>query len=133
MTVVEFYGESFEVPEKINHRRVLRLAKFASGGADSDNLAAMGALDDLLTQCIRPEDSERFDALCDRVGTTAEDLMTFTGKMIGAIAERPIGQPQLSSDGPSPVPVSSGSRLEALATERWPGRPDLQVAATRTA
>ena len=132
MTAIEFFGESFEAPEKINHRRLLRIAKFAGAGADSDNLSAMGALDDLITQCVRPEDVKRFDELCDRVGTNAQDLMTFTGKMIGAIAERPTGQPQLSSDGPSPVPASSGSRLEALVTERWPGRPDLQVAATRT-
>lgn len=132
MTAVEFFGESFEVPEKINHRRVLRLAKYASAGADSDNLAAMGALDDLLVQCVRPEDTARFDALCDREGTTSEDLMRFTGQVIGSIAERPTAQPAPSSDGPTPVQESSGSRLEELASARWSGRPDLLRAATMT-
>ena len=131
--MIEFFGEEFEVPEKLNHRRVLRLAKFASAGSDTDNLAAMGALDDLLTQCVRPEDAVRFDALCDREGTTSEDLMRFTGQVIAELAERPTAQPALSSDGPTPTPESSGSRLEVLASERWSGRPDLQRAATQTA
>ena len=130
--MIEFFGEKFEVPEKINHRRVLRLAKFASAGSDSDNLAAMGALDDLLTQCVRPEDAERFDTLCDREGTTSEDLMKFTGQVIAEISERPTALPAPSSAGLSPIPESSGSRLEALASERWSGRPDLQRAATQT-
>ena len=130
--MITFFGETFEVPEKINHRRVLRLAKFALAGSDSDNLAAMGALDDLLTQCVRPEDADRFDALCDREGTTSEDLMKFTGQVIAELSERPTAQPALSSAGPTPTPESSGSRLEALASERWSGRPDLQRAATQT-
>ena len=130
--MIEFFGEKFEVPEKINHRRVLRLAKFASAGSDSSNLAAMGALDDLLTQCVRPEDAERFDALCDREGTTAADLMEFTGKVLAELSERPTALPAPSSAGPTPTPESSGSRLEALASERWSGRPDLQRAATQT-
>ena len=131
--MIEFFGEEFEVPEKLNHRRVLRLAKFASAGSDTDNLAAMGALDDLLTQCVRPEDAARFDALCDREGTTSEDLMRFTGQVIAELSERPTAQPAPSSDGPTPTPESSGSRLEVLASERWSGRPDLQRAATQTA
>ena len=130
--MIEFFGEKFEVPEKINHRRVLRLAKFALAGSDSDSLAAMGAMDDLLTQCVRPEDEERFDALCDREGTTAADLMEFTGKAIAEISERPTARPAPSSAGPTPTPESSGSRLEVLASERWSGRPDLQRAATQT-
>ena len=130
--MIEFYGETFEVPEKINHRRVLRLAKFALAGSDSDNLAAMGALDDLLTQCVLPADAERFDALCDREGPTSADLMEFTGKVIAELSERPTAQPAPSSAGPTPTPESSVSRLEVLASERWNGRPDLQRAATQT-
>ena len=130
--MIEFYGEQFEVPDKVNHRLVLRLAKFASAGSDTGNLAAMGALDDLLTRCIRPEDAERFDALCDREGTTGEELMLFTGRVIAELSERPTAQPAPSSAGLTPTPESSGSRLEVLASERWSGRPDLQRAATQT-
>ena len=130
--MIEFYGEQFEVPDKVNHRLVLRLAKFASAGSDTGNLAAMGALDDLLTRCIRPEDAERFDALCDREGTTGPELMLFTDRVIAELSERPTAQPAPSSAGLTPTPESSGSRLEVLASERWSGRPDLQRAATQT-
>lgn len=130
---VPFLGEEFDVPAKINTRRLLRMAKFASSGADSDSLAAMGALDDLITQCVRPEDAERFDKLCDEHGASAEQLFQFTAAVIGAIGEVGPTQQAVSSDGPTPDPESSASRLEELALERWSGRPDLMIAATRSA
>lgn len=131
MAAVEFKGQSFQVPEKINERRLLRLAKFASAGADSDNMAAMGALDDLLNQCVRPEDQKRFDDLCEEEGVSTIQLFEFTAKMIGALAERPTAQPSVSSPGPSSTPPSSESNSVDLAMEKFVGRPDLQMQVLR--
>ena len=131
MDKVPFKGQDFEVPEKINERRLLRLAKYASAGADSDNLAAMGALDDLLSQCIRLEDQKRFDDLCDSEGASTSELFEFTAKIIGALSSRPTEQLSASSPGPSSTPVSSESSAVDRAMQRWDGRPDLQIQAMR--
>ena len=131
MVSVTFKGQDFEVPEKINERRLLRLAKYASAGADSDNLAAMGALDDLLSQCIRLEDQKRFDDLCDSEGATTAELFEFTAKIVGAFSSRPTERPSASSPGPSSTPASSESSAVDRAIQRWDGRPDLQIQAMR--
>lgn len=134
---VEFKGEEFEPRERVNRMRSLHLAKLARDGAKAaaeDAGAAvmqnMAALYDLVEHVLRPEDFERFMELCDREGVDDGDLYTFTGKMIGAAAERPTERSSDSSDGPSTTPESSGTRLEKLAMERFPGRPDMQMAAT---
>ena len=131
MASVVFKGQDFEVPEKINERRLLRLAKFAAAGADSDNMAAMGALDDLLFQCIRLEDQKRFDDLCDSEGASTVELFEFTASVIGALGSRPTERRSDSSRGPSSTPASSESSAADRAIQRWDGRPDLQIQAMR--
>ena len=133
---VEFKGEEFEPRDRVNRMRSLALAKLARDGAKVDEkdagqavMANMAALYELVEHVLRPEDFERFMDLCDREGAEDSDLYEFTGKMIGAAAGRPTERPSDSSGGPSTTPVSSESRAEALVTERFPGRPDLQMAA----
>ena len=140
MSGVEFCGEEFQPRERVNRMRSLHLAKLARDGArvEADKAGEavmnnMAALYDLVEHVLRPEDFDRFMALCDEHGVDDAGLYEFTGKMIGAAAERPTERPSASSDGPSTAPESSGSRLVELATERFPGRPDLQMAATANA
>lgn len=134
---VEFKGEEFQPRERVNRMRSLALAKLARDSAKVDAEKAgeaimnnMAALYDLVEHVLRPEDFDRFMALCDEHGVDDADLYEFTGKMIGAAGERPTARLSDSSDGPSTSPETSGSRLVELATERFPGRPDLQMAAT---
>jgi hypothetical protein len=137
MTAVEFKGQEFEPREHVNRMRSLHLAKLARDGAKVDDDKAgeavmqnMAALYELVEHVLRPEDFGRFMDLCDSEGVDDGELYTFTGKMIGVAAERPTERSSDSSDGPSTTPESSGSRLVELATERFPGRPDMQMAAT---
>jgi hypothetical protein len=134
MSAVDFLGESFEISERVNERRMLRLMRLARSGADSDNADAMGEFDEMLSLCFASKDEEkRFDAACDRDGVTTEQLFEFVGKVIAARAERPTARPSDSSTGPSSTPKTSESRAVQLASERFPGRPDLQVLASRSA
>lgn len=134
---VEFKGATFEPRERVNRMRSLHLAKLARDGGKADPEKAgeavmnnMAALYDLVEHVLRPEDFDRFMALCDEHGVDDAALYEFTGKMIGAAAERPTERPSASSDGPSTTPESSGSRLEKLASEKFAGRPDMYLAAT---
>jgi hypothetical protein len=132
----------FEPRDRTNRMRSLYLAKIVRDGAkvkDGDPNAGqlvmnnMAALYDLVEHVLRPEDFERFMEVADREGATDSDLYEFTGRMIGAVADRPTVRPVDSSDGPSTEPVSSVSRLEELASVKFAGRPDMYLAATATA
>jgi hypothetical protein len=137
MTAVDFKGEKFEPREHVNSMRSLHLAKLARDGAKANEYKAgeavmqnMAALYDLVEHVLQAEDFGRFMDLCDREGVDNGELYTFTGQMIAAVSERPTERSSDSSDGPGTTPESSGSRLVELATERFPGRPDMQMAAT---
>lgn len=144
---VEFYGQDFGLPERINERNLLRLARHARAGATSDSMAAMAAVDELLDQLVLPADTARFDALCDEHKASAADLMEFVGKAMGVLAERPTARPSVSSAGQSAIPASSASPLAVPASApssgpssepnltpameraltRFEGRPDIQA------
>lgn len=145
MSVVEFKGEEFEPKGAVNRMRTLYLSKVArdnqkrlQAAERSQDNEAVGeammhinaALYDLIQSVLRPDDFDRFMATCDEQGVTDQELYAFAGEMMGAAAARPTEQPTDSSDGPSTTKESSASRLEVLATERFPGRPDLVMAAT---
>lgn len=127
---VAFKGEEFAPREKVNQMRVMALAAMAQDEASGAVMNQWAALYKTVEHLLRAEDFARFMAACDREGVDIGELYDFVGKMLGALAERPTVQPSDSSAGPSSTPVSSGSRLEELATERYPGRPDLVMAAT---
>lgn len=141
---VEFKGEEFAPKGAVNRMRTLYLAKVARdnqkrltdaekrGDTDAAGEAMMhinAALYDLVQSVLRPDDFERFMAACDEQGVDDAELYAFAGQMMGAAAERPTERSSDSSAGPSTTPVSSESRAEALVTERFVGRPDMQMAA----
>ena len=57
-------------------------------------------------------------------------FLVFGAQMMAASTDLPTVQSTDSSAGLSSVPQSSGSRLEELASDQFPGRPDLWLAAT---
>jgi hypothetical protein len=127
---VAFKGEEFAPREKVNHMRIMALASMAQDEAGGAVMNQWAALYKTVEHILRAEDFDRFMAACDREGVDIGELYEFVGKMLGALAERPTVQPSASSAGPSPAPENSATRLETLATERYPGRPDLVMAAT---
>lgn len=130
---VEFFGDTFEVPERFNMRRVTQFAAAASRGVDDKSLEGMAAVNGLLDQCVRPEDTERFDALCDKHGASIEDLLEFFGSVLEVVTDRPTSQPSVSSDGLRTIePKSTGdSYSPVIARLENQGRPDLALMVTQ--
>ncbi len=138
MSDVEFCGEQFTVPARINKRLLIRFAAAAARGTDSNGEDGAVLLDRLLDQCVRDEDRQRFDDLCDKVRVEDEQLMEYIGKVIGALSERPTSQPSDSSAGPTSTELTSVSEepkrsaredaaLTLLAQAEEQGRPDRGV------
>ena len=132
MTAVEFLGESYEAvaPSAV---AVMDFAEVAAGGVDANQMAAVVAMKTLLRDCFEPAEFDRFWKAAKAARVDGETLMATIATLISGEAERPTERPSASSAGPLSIPESSVSRLEELATDKWSGRPDLVLAATRTA
>ena len=127
--MAEFFGEVFETPERFNMRLFTRFGTLAKRGVDSDDMEGMAAVDKLIDQCLRPEDVERFDAVCDRERPDFQELMAFVAQVVEAIANRPTQRPSDSSDGPTPTTTSStdDSSSRVIARFEQQRRPDLAL------
>jgi hypothetical protein len=143
--VAEFKGEYFQPSNRINERRVRKMARLLTAGqkaAEKGEDAEAGQFlmqlkemeDDLVNMCLRPEDIERFDALCDEHGSTEDELRAFMAASIAEHAERPTSRPSVSSDGPISTPPSSevDSYSQAIAQREQEGRPDLALVLLQT-
>lgn len=113
---VEFFGERFAVPARMNARLRVRFMRLAAEGADTAEAESEAAilLDKMVQSSVRPEDQDRFDALCERECPSDEDLMRFIVNVIAAAAERPTGQPSDSSDGLTIIEPKSESAPDSL-------------------
>jgi hypothetical protein len=123
--VAEFFGETFDAPERFNVRLLTRLGTLAQRGVDTDDMEGMAHIDRMVDQCVRAEDAQRFDDLCDREMPTFEELMGFCMEVIAEITERPTERPSDSSDGPATMSDTSAgdSSLRVIEREVEAGRP----------
>lgn len=124
----EFYGREFPVREAFNWRRFTRFARAAAGGADTSDMGSMVELDRLLDACLRPEDVDAFDALCDEHAPSPEKLMEFVAAQVAEVTERPTVQPANSSGGLrsiTPNSTAGSSSPDTRGLVSVPGRPDL--------
>ena len=114
---VEFFGEQFAVPARMNARLRARFFRVAAEGGNTEDQMSEAAilLDKMIEQSVRPEDRKRFDDLCDREMPGDEELMGFVVKVISASAERPTGRPSDSSGGPTIIEQKSVSAQELSA------------------
>lgn len=127
MSEVDFCGEQFAVADRIGAMPLMRFAKVAQAGVDSDDLAGLAAMYDLLEQCLSPKDWHRFQQVADRERVDSEVLMQFVAKVMGMVTDRPTERPSDSSDGlPSTVPNSTVVSSSPVIA-RLKGRPDLQL------
>lgn len=123
---VEFFGERFNIREKINSRRIGKFAQLAAKG-DMPEMQAMAAINDLVDACLRPEDVQRFDAVCDRHDPDFEQLAQFVADVIEVMTQRPTSRPSDSSAGPQTIEPSSTAVSSSPVINRLEGRPDLQL------
>lgn len=117
MSDVEFFGGRFQVAERVGLMPLMRFAKVAKSGVDSDDMAGLAAMYDLLEQCIAPADWQRFQDAADKARADGEELMKVVQTAIELISARPTGRPSDSSDGPQITPQRSGSGRDSSAEE----------------
>lgn len=143
MADVEFEGERFETAERIGLMPMMRFAKVAKAGVDSDDMAGLAALYDLLEQCISdrqvktdkdgkpigPTEWQRFQDHADKVRADGEQLMKVVAEVFEVLSERPTSRPSDSSVGPSTTgPSSTGdSSLRLVRDYEAKGRPDIAL------
>lgn len=132
MADVEFAGEKFGMAEKIGAMPLMRFAKVAKAGGDSNNLDGLAAMYDLLEQVIDPAEWARFQEHADKVRADGDQLMTVVGEVFAAIADRPTGRPSASSGGPKSTKQKSagGSSSKVIRRLEKSGRPDLALMVT---
>lgn len=127
--MAEFFGEVFETPERFNMRLLTRFATLAKRGVDSDDIEGVAAIDSLIDQCLRPEDVERFDEVCDRERPDFDELMAFIMGVVAEVSQRPTKRPSDSSDGPTLTKDSSrdDSSLRVIRRLEAEGRPSIAL------
>ncbi len=124
--MAEFLGEQFVPPERFNWRRVTKMARAAKAGGDTAELDGLAAMDAVVDTCLRREDVDRFDALCDEHGVDTEHLMEFVASVVAEVAERPTQRPSGSSSGQRSTEGASPAGSSSPDTDLWDGtRPDL--------
>ena len=126
MAEIEFGGEQFKTAESVGLMALMRFAHVAKGGADSNDLAGLAAMYELLEQCIDAEEWDRFQATAMRTKAKGDELMGVVGKVMEALSARPTGRPSGSSAGPTIIAEKSedASYLRVVAREEASGRPD---------
>jgi hypothetical protein len=127
--VAEFFGETFELPDRFNMRLFTRFGTLAKKGVDSEDIEGVAMIDQLINQCLRPEDVDRFDEVCDRERPDFDELMEFVMGVVAEVTERPTKRPSDSSDGPTPTKPSSpaDSSLRVIHRLEEEGRPSIAL------
>jgi hypothetical protein len=124
---VVFFGESFTIAERIGLMPLMRFAKVAQSGVDSNELAGLAAMYDLLEQCIAEQDWQRFQDTADSNRADGDELMAVVSEVMEKLTERPTKRPSDSSAGPQPTAPSSTAASSSPVIDRLEGRPDLQL------
>lgn len=136
MAEVVLKGASFEVTTGgIGLMPLMRFAKVAQSGADTNELAGLAAMYDLLEQCFDADEWQRFQAHADRTHADGDELMKVVSNVFEALSERPTRRPSDSSAGSSSESVRSavGSSSQVIERLEDQGRPDLALLVTRAA
>jgi hypothetical protein len=126
---VEFFGETFHfAPAGTYDWEMMEFASAATGGMDTNSLAAASAMYRLLQAVIRDEEWQHFSAVARRnKARVQQDLMPIAVLAYLQKTERPTGRPSDSSAGPQLVPASSevdSFAERVIAREEAAGRAD---------
>ncbi len=124
--MAEFFGEQFVPPERLNYRRVTKMARAAVAGGDTSEVNGMAAMDAVVDACLRKDDIDRFDEVCDEHCPDPEELMEFVARVVAEVAERPTRRRSGSSSGQTSTEGASPAGSSSPDTDLWDGtRPDL--------
>jgi hypothetical protein len=132
---IEFKGLRFRMAESVGLMPLMRFAKVAKAGVDSNELEGLTAMYDLLQQCIHDDDWLRFEQHATDTRADGDELMTVTRDVMAKMAERPTKRPSDTSDGPRTTSPNStdGSTSRVVRRLESEGRPDLALLVTQTA
>ena len=134
MTTLPFREADFRIADEVGLMPLMQFAKTASGGADSNEMAGLVAMYNLIESCLADDDEwQRFQDHAVKTRATADDLMGFVAAVIKEIADRPTSRPSDSPDGPGTIEGNSGddSSLQVIRQFEARGRPDLAVVIQR--
>lgn len=132
---VAFKGERFRMGESVGLMPLMRFAKVAKAGVDSNELEGLTAMYDLLQQCIHDDDWVRFEQHAVDTRADGDELMAVARDVMARLAERPTKRPSDASGGPSTTSQNSTDDSTSRVVHRLEqdGRPDLALLVTQTA
>lgn len=129
---VEFFGESLRLNPEPSEFAMLEFAQAADEGQDGESLAGMASLLRFVTEIVHPDDRAKFKQLARKNRASSKDLIRLLGLKVEDETDRPTGRLSDSSDGPSVIAPKSEPSYEEKVSQRFPGRPDLQLAVLRS-
>ena len=94
---LEFFGEVFELPERVSFWSFVIFGKAAKSGLSTDDDAGLSAMFDMVHGCLLPEDGERFDLLAVEKRAGPEEIFEFIQEIMQRVSSRPTGQQSGSS------------------------------------
>ena len=118
---ITFLGGSYRVADKVGLMPLMKFAHAASSGLDTADMEALGAIYEMLRDCIHPEDWARFEADAIVKKAEAEDLLPVVQQTIEVINARPTQPPSGSSNGRPPESASSTGSSSSPALAASPG------------
>jgi hypothetical protein len=108
---------------------LLRFAKLAEAGADTQDMEALAAMYDLIQQCVAEDEWMRFQSHATKVKAGDAEFMEFVRTAMEVMSKkRPTTRSSDSSDGPRRMSTKSTDDLPSRVATRLDGRPDLQLA-----
>lgn len=119
-------GHTFTVSDEPNLIALGMFAREARAGVDSNDMEGLAVLIDTIASLVIPEDEERFLSLAARRRVQPDLLLKIMNAVMEAQAGRPIEPSSDSSDGRSPIGVSSkvlSSSVESSAPKTWRDTP----------
>lgn len=130
-----FCGELFRVADHVGALPLMRFADAITadyGNSTRRELEGLAALNQLLRDCLHPEDWSRFQQVAAEQRAGLEDLMPIARGVYAVVSGRPTRRPSVSAGGPSNSSPQSRPASSSPGTARlWSvpdGRPDLAAA-----
>jgi hypothetical protein len=129
---VECLGKHYRIADKVGLMPLLKFAKTAKSGVDSDDLDGLVAIYDMLKDCIAPDEWDRFVEEMTEAKAETDELMQVVGRTLEILSARPTrpstgSSPGGSTTGPGSTPTSSsvaalpeGPRVPDWARETVP-------------
>lgn len=124
---VECMGKHYRIADKVGLMPLLKFAKTAQSGVDSEDLEGLVAIYDMLRDCIAEDEWPRFVEEMTEAKAEADELMPVVGQTLEILNARPTRRPSGSSDGQSATGPTSTGTSSSPAT---PAQAAIQAAGT---